>query len=77
MLIQQHSNEYKFYDIYVYFLEIRALLSELQDKIEKTDIKYNELFHHMNKVRENQLQGRHKGTNRKYCRLNDIINCDQ
>lgn len=38
--------------------EIRALLSELQDKIEKTDIKYNELFHHMNKVGENQQQER-------------------
>lgn len=38
--------------------EIRALLSELQDKIEKTDIKYNELFHHINKVGENQQQER-------------------
>ncbi|XP_052684251.1 uncharacterized protein LOC128164463 isoform X2 [Crassostrea angulata] len=36
--------------------EIRALLSELQDKIEKTDIKYNELFHHMTKVGNNQQQ---------------------
>lgn len=38
--------------------EIRALLSELQEKIEKTDIKYNELFHQTNKVGENKQQER-------------------
>lgn len=38
--------------------EIRALLSEVQEKIEKTDIKYNELFHQMNKGEENEQQER-------------------
>lgn len=54
--------------IYIFFLEIRTLLSEVQEKIEKTDIKYNQLFHQMKKVGENEQQGRHKRTNRKYCK---------
>lgn len=38
--------------------EIRALLFELQEKIEKTDIKYNELFHQTNKAGAKKEQER-------------------
>lgn len=38
--------------------EIRTLLSEVQEKIEETDIKYNQLFHQMNKVGGNEQQER-------------------